>query len=67
MSAAENPRRFADWHATDKRWYAVIVLAAVAVRLLTWQGIGYLDSLNYAEASLGILDHGLGTGLGFTR
>jgi 4-amino-4-deoxy-L-arabinose transferase-like glycosyltransferase len=62
---ASSPRRLRDFAATDKRLLAAGLVVAVVVRIVCWQGLGYLDSLNYAAASLRVLDEGVGTGLGF--
>lgn len=62
MSDAAIP--FRSWSAADKRRLVVVVAVAAAIRAVCWLGIGYLDSMNYANASLNILDHGIGASIG---
>lgn len=59
------PLSFRTWTPRQCALLAGIVVTGVILRLVSFQGIGYLDSLNYAQASLAIADGSLAETLGF--
>jgi len=62
---ASSPRRLRDWPSLEKRLLVAGLALAVVVRVICRQGVGYLDSQNYVNASLDILDRGVGNVLGW--
>ena len=55
----------AAWSGSEKRWLVLLLVGATALRLWCWQGLGYMDSTNYANASMRLLHEGMARNLGF--
>ncbi len=53
-------RGLAAWTRDERRLLVAVLVVAVVARLLCFQGLMLFDSLNYAGASMRILDDGIG-------
>lgn len=53
-------RGISSWTRGERRLLVAVIVVAAAARLLCFQGLMLFDSLNYAGASMRILDDGIG-------